>query len=140
LYAEDEDDDAFFMQRAFQQAGLSHPLVIVRDGQEAIDYLSGAGRYADRPAFPLPCLLLLDLNLPKKSGLDVLQWLRRESPVSLLPVIIFTSSLQEADLRRAYAQGANAYLAKPSAPEELIATVKIIHDFWLTRNRAPETR
>jgi CheY-like chemotaxis protein len=137
LYAEDEEDDSFFMKRAFAEAGISHPLKIVDDGQEAIDYLSGTGRYADRNEYPLPCLLLLDLNLPRKSGLEVLKWIRNDTSISTLPVIVLTSSLQDADIHRAYVQGANAYLVKPSAPDELAQIVKTIGDFWLNKNRTP---
>ncbi len=91
LYAEDEEDDIFFMQRAFSAAGITYPLITVPDGQEAIDYLQGGGRYANRDEFPVPYLLLLDLNLPRKSGLDVLKWIRNEPAVSTLPVIVLSS-------------------------------------------------
>ncbi|HEY3863511.1 MAG TPA: response regulator [Verrucomicrobiae bacterium] len=137
LYAEDEENDAFFMERAFNEAKIAHPLVVVPNGQEAIDYLDGIGAYADRARFPLPCLLLLDLNMPLKSGLDVLKWIRNQPAISTLPVIVLTSSLQDADIHRAYAQGANAYLVKPSAPNELVHMVKTIREFWLTQNRTP---
>ena len=138
LYAEDEDNDAFFLKRAFDVAIVAHPLVVVPDGQVAIDYCSGAGRYSNRDEFPLPCLLLLDLNMPKKTGLEVLKWIRNSPTVSTLPVIILTSSLQDEDVHRAYLQGANAYLVKPSNPDELIAMAKTIKDFWLTQNRTAE--
>ncbi len=138
LYAEDEADDGFFMRRAFGDARIVHPLVIVPDGQEAIDYLRGSGGYSNRGEYPQPCLLLLDLNMPKKSGLEVLKWIRNEPSISTLPVIVLTSSLQDADIHRAYIQGANAYLVKPSAFEELIRMVKTIRDFWLSQNRTPD--
>jgi CheY-like chemotaxis protein len=138
LYAEDEQDDSYFMTRAFAQADISNPLIIVRDGQEALDYCNGTGRYSNRDEYPLPCLLLLDLNLPKKSGLEVLKWIRNEPLVSTLPVIVLTSSLQDADIHRAYVQGANAYLVKPAKPDELVAMAKTIKDFWLSQNRTVE--
>jgi CheY-like chemotaxis protein len=127
LYAEDEENDAFFLGRAFQHAGVANPLVVVRDGQQAIDYCA-AGH-------TVPCLVLLDLNMPKKSGLEVLSWIRKESPMPTLPIIVLTSSLQNADIHRAYAEGANAYLVKPSAPGELIPIAQAIKTFWLTYNR-----
>jgi len=139
LYAEDEEHDVFFLQRAFTQAGISHPLVLAADGQEAIDYCAGNGPYVDREKHPLPCLLLLDLNMPKKSGLEVLKWLRSEPAISTLPAIVLTSSLQDADIHRAYLQGANAYLVKPSNPEELVTMAKTLKDFWLTQNRIAPT-
>jgi CheY-like chemotaxis protein len=138
LYAEDEENDVFFLRRAFQQANISHPLVVVSDGQEAIDYCCGSGRYMNRSEHPLPCLLLLDLNMPRKSGIEVLEWIRKESPVCTLPVIVLTSSLQDTDINRAYIHGANAYVAKPSQPEGLIAVAKTVKDFWLTLNRTAQ--
>ena len=138
LYAEDEQDDVFFLKRAFTQAGIAHPLVVVPDGQRAIDYCCGAGDYADRDQHPLPCLLLLDLNMPQKSGLEVLKWVRNDPQISTLPIIVLTSSLQDADIHRAYVQGANAYVVKPSNPDELLFMAKTIKDFWLTQNRTAE--
>jgi len=138
LYAEDDENDAYFLNRAFKAAGVEHPLVIVTDGQEAIDYCVGRGIYADRADHPLPYLALLDLNMPRKSGLDVLQWIRQESPLATLPVIILTSSLQDSDIDRAYRHGANAYLGKPSQPDDLIPLTKAIKDFWLTQNRTTQ--
>ena len=135
LYAEDEDNDAFFLRRAFQQAEIPHPLVVVPDGQEAIDYCCGSGRYENRAEHPLPCLVLLDLNMPKKSGMEVLTWIREELLLRTLPVIILTSSLQDADIHRAYHAGANAYLGKPSRPDDLLKMAMAIKDFWIDHNR-----
>jgi len=135
LYAEDEENDVFFLKRAFREVGILHPLVIVPDGQQAIDYCAGQGSYADRDEHPLPCLMLLDLNMPGKSGMQVLQWVRHESCLPTLPIIILTSSLQDSDLELAYRQGANAYLVKPSQPAELLVMAKSIKDFWLSQNR-----
>jgi CheY-like chemotaxis protein len=137
LYAEDEEDDTFFLQRAFAQVGVEQKLIVVPDGQEAINYCAGAGQYSNREEHPLPCLLLLDLNMPRKSGLEVLKWVRSEPSISTLPVIVLTSSLHDADIHRAYVQGANAYLVKPSDPGDLLAIVKTLKDFWLTHNRMP---
>ncbi len=138
LYAEDDENDTFFLQRAFKQAGISHPLVTLSDGQEAIDYCLGRGLYTDRIEHPLPCLFLLDLNMPKKTGLEVLKSIRAEPSVRILPVIFLTSSLQDSDIHRAYLNGANAYLAKPSQPEALVVMAKAIQDFWLSQNRLPK--
>src|SRR6185369_2526448 len=105
LYAEDEEDDVFFLRKAFHDAGIRNPLAIVTDGDAAVDYLSGQGRYGDRDRFPLPCLALLDLNLPGRSGLEVLKWIRAQPSMCTLPVLMLTSSSQETDLHRAYIQG-----------------------------------
>jgi len=134
LYAEDEENDAFFLKRAFKQAQIPNQLIVVSDGQAAIDYCSGIGSFANRTQYPVPELLLLDLKMPKKTGLEVLKWIRHEPSLSALPVIILTSSMQEDDICRSYHHGANAYLVKPSDPEALQIMVKAIHDFWLKQN------
>src|ERR1700683_619023 len=90
LYAEDEENDAFFLQRAFVQAAVGNPLVVVRNGQEAIDYCTGSGRFSNRDEHPLPCLVLLDLNMPRISGIEVLNWIRSQPSISNLPVIVLT--------------------------------------------------
>lgn len=135
LYAEDDENDGFFLQRAFRQVGISNPVVVAPNGQDAIDYCSGGGRYASRSEHPLPCLMLLDLHMPKKSGMEVLSWVRADPYVRPLPIIILTSSLQDIDIERAYLAGANAYLVKPSQPEELNRMARTIKDFWLEQNR-----
>jgi CheY-like chemotaxis protein len=137
LYAEDDDNDVFLMQRAFKRIDLEHRLLALPDGSQAIDYLSASGAFQDREKNPLPSLALLDLSMPGKTGFEVLQWLRSNPPTEALPVLILTSSSQEADILRAYRLGANGYLVKPSGAEELLAIVKSIKDFWLTQNRLP---
>ncbi len=137
LYAEDDENDAFLMQRAFRQLAIPNPLEIVADGKLAVEYLRGTGAYADRQQHPMPCLVLLDLNMPGKSGLEVLKWLRAQPAISTLPVVVLTSSNQQTDIHRAYIQGANGYLIKPGKPNELLAMVKGINDYWLTQNRNP---
>lgn len=137
LYAEDDENDAFLIQRAFKQAEVRNPLVIVPDGKAAVDYLTGTGPYANREEHPLPCLILLDLKMPGKSGLEVLEWIRKQAEISILPVVMLTSSEQESDIHRAYLVGANGYLVKPNKPEEIQAMAKAIQDYWLTANRNP---
>ena len=116
---------------------MLHPLVVVSDGNAAIDYLAGRGRYADRAVHPLPCLLLLDQKLPGCSGLEVLQWVRTQSPVCTLPVLLLSSSNFDGDVQAAYLLGANGYLVKPASFEETLAMAKAIKEYWLTFNRAP---
>src|SRR5579864_5000614 len=112
LLVEDDENDVFFFQRAMSKAGMTNPVQVAGDGQEAIDYLRGAGKFADRSKFPLPELILLDLKLPFVMGLDVLRWIREQS--ELVPiVIILSSSREEEDIAAAYKLGANAYLVKP---------------------------
>ena len=135
LYAEDDENDAFLVQRAFNQAQIPNPLVIVPDGNAAIQYLAGTGKYADREKNPLPCLVLLDLKMVGKSGLDVLKWIRTQPSVSTLPVLMLTSSNLDADVHRSYLMGANGYLVKPNAPDAMIVMAKGIKDYWLMLNR-----
>jgi CheY-like chemotaxis protein len=137
LLADDDADQAFLTTRAFKSAGVVNALVVVRDGSAAMDYLAGKGRYADRAANPLPCLMLLDQKLPGCSGLDVLQWVRTESPVCTLPVLLLSSSNFDGDVQAAYLLGANGYLVKPASFEEMLAMAKAIKEYWLNFNRAP---
>src|SRR5579885_222706 len=98
LLVEDNPDDVLLIQRAFRKAGLPYPLHQVGDGEEAISYLDGKGIYANRQQHPLPGLLLLDLKLPRKSGMEVLAWLKRQPGLSQLPVVVFTSSREDTDI------------------------------------------
>jgi len=137
LYAEDDENDAFLLGQAFKQAGITHPLIVVENGKKALDYLAGTGAYASRGQHPLPCLLLLDLNMPGRSGLELLKWIRRRPDLSTLPVLVFTSSSEGSDVERAYLLGVNGYLIKPNRLEEMISMAKAIKDYWLVQNRGP---
>ena len=107
LYAEDDENDAFLANHAFEKAGILNPLVVVSDGKAAIEYLAGTAQYANRTEYPLPCLVLLDLKMPGVSGLEVLKWIRSQRSVCTLPVLMLTSSNQDGDVHRAYILGAN---------------------------------
>lgn len=139
LYAEDDENDVFLMQRAFRQAGVINRLRVVPDGKQVVDYLAGEGSFTNREEHPLPCLVILDLKMPGKSGFDVLTWLRGQEAMSTLPALVFTSSNQATDIERAYQLGANGYLIKPGRPDELLQLVKSIKDYWLGENRTPPT-
>jgi CheY-like chemotaxis protein len=131
LVAEDDPTDAFFFQRAFRRAGLPVALHFVRDGQEVLDYLQGTGPFADRTVHPLPQLLLLDLNMPRLNGFDVLEWVRQQPGCSSVQVVIFSSSDEAKDINKAYGLGANWYLVKPHSMDELTALVGRFKKFWL---------
>ena len=137
LLVEDDPNDVLLIQRAFQKAGLRNALKVVRDGEQAIDYLSGKGNYNQRDRFPLPFLLLLDLKMPGTDGFEVLQWIRSEPTLKRLLVVVLTSSNLQADVDRAYESGANSYLVKPVGFEELVEMVKSIHHYWLNLNERP---
>jgi len=113
LVVDDDDCASLLVSTVFERAGLVQPLQFARDGVEAIDYLSGAGAYADRTQFPLPTVVLLDLNMPRKNGFEVLAWLRDQPELKRLHVYVLSASSQEEDIRRCYNLGANAYLVKP---------------------------
>ncbi|HWL15761.1 MAG TPA: response regulator [Opitutus sp.] len=134
LLVEDEPDAITLLQYAFARAGIRHPIHTVNDGEEAIAYLRGDGRYADRTAHPLPQFTLLDLKLPRCSGIEVIRWIRETPAVRALPVIVLTSSKERSDVRRAYAAGANSYLVKPSSLERLVEVAAAFRDYWLIHN------
>src|SRR6186713_2253472 len=136
LLVEDNDDDVFLITRAFKTVGLITPMVRATDGQDAIDYLSGKGQYADRVRFPMPSLVLLDIKMPFLSGLEVLRWIREQAPLAALPVVMFTTSSQDCDVRTAYGSGANAFLVKPARLEECTNIASVIIQFWIDANIA----
>ena len=113
LLAEDREDDILLIRRAFKEANIRNPLFIVRDGEETIQYLKGEGKFANRAEYPLPDLLLLDLRMPGLDGFDVLQWVRQQSGLSALRILVLTSSEEIYDVNRAYQLGANSFLVKP---------------------------
>jgi CheY-like chemotaxis protein len=127
----------FFLQRAFDTAEVKNPIRVVRDGQEAIDYLSGAGTFADRMKFPLPHLFLLDLKMPRKTGIEVLEWLSGQPELRCLPVVVFSSSANRRDVDRAYVLGANGFVVKPSSMVERAELAKAMGLFWLNSNQPP---
>jgi CheY-like chemotaxis protein len=135
LLAEDNEDDIFLMQRALKGAHIANPLHIVEDGQQAIDYLAGRGQFADREKHPFPAIVFLDLKLPLKSGLEVLEWIREQPELRNLVVLILTSSSEPSDLRRAYHLGANSYLVKPPTVNQLLDLAKAFKWYWLEFNR-----
>ncbi len=137
LLAEDDANDVFFLQRAFKEAGIENPLYITRDGQEAIDCLGGAGKYSDRNQYPVPCLLILDLKMPRKTGMDVLEWRRAQTIVQCVPAIVLSSSAHRYDIERAYHLGANAFVVKPPSLEARVNLARVIKAFWLEFNNPP---
>lgn len=131
LLVEDNEDDILLIERAFRKANVANPLVVVHDGEEAVAYLS------DLDGNPIPELVLLDLKLPRKSGFEVLAWLRAQPGLRRLPVVVLTSSGETPDIDRAYDLGANSYLVKPVGFEALLEMVKALGLYWLLLNRKP---
>ena len=126
LLVEDDANDVFFMERAMSKAGLQPPAHVAVNGQEAVDYLSGIGRYADRDAFPIPRCIFLDLKLPFLDGFQVLVWMRDQSQLKDISVFVLTSSPENSDRQRAWELGAKAYLIKPPTAQMLLDVLKFV--------------
>jgi CheY-like chemotaxis protein len=139
LLVEDDANDVFFMKRAMKLAGMLNPVQVASDGRKAIHYLGGTDEYSDRAQFPLPCLVLLDLKLPHVMGLDVLKWIREQPELRTVIVVVFTASKLPPDISKAYFLGANSYMVKPSEPDGLVETVKLIKEYWLDLNQLAPT-
>ena len=130
LVAEDDADDVFFLKKALKMAEIQDTVQFVKDGQEAMDYLEGAGNYADRNAYPLPWMAILDIKMPRKTGLETLQWMRERREWIDVPVLILSSSSYHEDIERALRGKASHYLTKPPLKEELAGELKKFYQFW----------
>ena len=137
LAADDNPDDIRLLEFAWQRSGVSAPLRCLGSGEEAITYLSGQGPYANRDEHPFPKLLLLDLKMPRRDGFEVLHFIRSSESLRCLPVVMFSASLHQEDVRRAFALGANAFLVKPVELQKLIELVTCVDTFWLKLNQNP---
>jgi CheY-like chemotaxis protein len=135
LYVEDDPNDVLLVQQACRNAKVSFEIEVVKDGEAAIEYLSGADIYSDRQRHPLPEMIMLDLKMPRQSGFEVLQWIRGQPCLKHLPVVVFSSSKHEGDMKRAYDSGANSYMVKPVGFDSLVKMVKTINLYWLTLNQ-----
>lgn len=131
LLVEDRPDDVALALRAFRRTGVVHEVVVVRDGEEAHDYLFGPGRQA------LPDLILLDLSLPKFNGLEVLRRIRDHERTRTIPVIVLTSSSEERDVSQSYALGANSFVRKPVDFTEFAEAARLLCQYWFVLNQAP---
>ena len=129
LLVDDNEDDVLIMQSAFRKAAIPNPLKVVADGEQAIAYLKGETPYHDRQQYPLPVVILLDLNMPRRNGFEVLQWLRQQPKVRRTTIIILTASGRPEDVERAFDLGANIYLVKPSRFEALVEMVRAWRSF-----------
>jgi CheY-like chemotaxis protein len=131
LYVEDDDNDRVLMEMACSTAGVPFALQVAHDGAEAISYLSGDGHYADRARFPFPELVLLDLKLPRKSGFEVLEWVRDQSELKEMPIVVLSSSNRDTDVKQAFDHGAIYYFVKPLSLQRLVEMVKEIRVKWI---------
>lgn len=131
LLAEDDRNDVYLMRRAFVEAAVPNPLIVVRNGREAVDYLAGKDAYSDREKYPLPGLMLLDLKMPWMDGFDVLSWLRRQPQYDALPVVLLTSSRLQPDVAQSRLMGLYDYRVKPHDFAELVSLLADVRKCWL---------
>ncbi|MGB5916364.1 MAG: response regulator [Phormidesmis sp.] len=137
LLVEDDSNDIFLIQRAFRRVNATNSIHIVKDGEAAIDYLSGAGEYDNREHHPLPALILLDLKLPRCSGTEVLKWLRQQPVLKRIPVVVLTSSKESLDIDQTYELGISSYLVKPVSFNDLSSMIAALDAYWLKLNEYP---
>lgn len=138
LLVEDDPNDARLVQRAFGKSGQEVRVLRLQHGDEAVSYLRGDAPFDNRESYPLPGVVLLDIKLPRRSGFEVLEWIRsRTDSLRRLPVIILTSSTHSNDINRAYDLGANSYVAKPESTDQLNELVRMFAEYWLSRNELP---
>ncbi len=139
LLVEDDPADVRLIQRAFKKLARELRVIRLSNGDEVVAYLSGEAPYENRVAHPLPCVVLLDIKLPRRSGFEVLEWIRRQrSGLNRLPIVMLTSSRHSADINRAFDLGANSYLSKPSIPGDLEKMLAQVESYWMRLNEPPD--
>ena len=136
LLADDSENDLFLMRTAFKKAQFDTRLLEVRNGEEAIAYLKGDGLYGDRNNFPLPAVMLMDLNMPKKTGFEVLDWVRAQPGLKRLSIFVMSASMRTEDVAQAFDLGAHAFLVKPGTLDALMAMVRSL-SAWMQINHFP---
>ena len=139
LVVEDREDDILLIRRALVHAHLTNPVHVVRDGEEAVEYLGGSGKYANREEFPLPGLILLDLKMPRMDGFEVLEWIRGQPGISGIVVLVLTSSERIRYVNRAYSLGTSSFLVKPFDFENYIELGILLRKYWFKTARLPES-
>lgn len=137
LLVEDNPADVKLTQRALSKSNIANEIIVAHDGQEALDYLFGAGAHAERDVVQMPAIVLLDLKLPRVDGLEVLRQVRANERTRLLPVIILTSSREEQDVVRSYSLGANSYIRKPVDFDQFVEAARQLGIYWLVLNEPP---
>ena len=137
LLVEDDPADAALITRAFERTGVENAIRRVKDGEEALGYLTGAGAFADRKQHPVPAVILLDLNLPRFNGYQLMIWLRMQPELKRIPAVVLTESRDSDSINRAYDAGANSYLVKPGDAEEIVRMVDMVRQYWMSLNEPP---
>ncbi len=131
LMAEDDEDDRMMAEKAFAENRIANPLITVANGADLLDYLRQTGKYVDIAKSPRPCLILLDLNMPKMDGREALKLIKSDEKLMRIPVVIITTSKAEEDILVSYNVGANSYITKPITFEGLVKVIKTLRDYWL---------
>jgi two-component system, response regulator len=137
MLVEDNPGDVALTLRALKKNNIANEVVVVSDGQEAMDYLFCAGRYVNRPADAMPCVILLDIKLPRMDGIEVLRRIRADERTKLIPVVMLTSSKEEEDVCTSYSLGANSYIRKPVDFDSFVEAIKVLGLYWLILNEPP---
>ena len=137
LLVEDEPADATLIQRAFGKAGVRNPIVHLKNGDDALAYLAGVGKFSDRVQHPLPALILLDLKIPGMTGLQLLQWMRTNREIRRIPVVVLTMDEDPSTVNAAYDLGANSFLVKPGDSEQVARIAEAIQRYWIELNQPP---
>ncbi|CAN5182119.1 response regulator [soil metagenome] len=140
IMADDDHDDIMLTQKALQKSGLLNPLVAVNDGEELLDYLLHRGKYTDTKKYPLPGIILLDLNMPKKDGRETLQEIKSHAELKSIPVVIFTTSKAEEDIYKSYELGVNSFVTKPVKFEELVKVIASLGGYWFKIVQLPANK
>jgi len=138
LVAEDDEDYVLLIKQVFQKAHIPNPIHVVWNGEEAILYLKGEGKYSNRDEYPLPDIFLLDLKMPRVNGFEVLKWVRAQPTLSALRILVLTSSDEIRDVNQAYQMGANSFLVKPMDFEDFTHLSRLVADFWFKASRTPD--
>ena len=139
LVAEDDEDYVLLIKQVFAKAHIPNPIHVVWNGEEAIAYLKGEGKYSNRDEYPLPDIFLLDLKMPRINGFEVLKWVREQPNLAGLRILVLTSSDQIRDVNEAYQLGANSFLVKPMDFEDFTHLSRLLADFWFKASRTPES-
>lgn len=137
LLVEDNTDDVLLTLRALQRANILNEVVVARDGEEALDYLTSEGQYAGRDSKDLPVVVLLDLKMPRMGGLELLEKIRKVNSLKFLPVVILTSSKEDRDICESYNLGANSYIQKPVDFDQFVQAIRTLGLYWLVLNVSP---
>ncbi|MBI3600391.1 MAG: response regulator [Nitrospinae bacterium] len=137
LLVEDNPDDVELTMRALKKGKIGNNIYVVRDGEDALDFLFHRGEYSDKKKFPIPGLILLDLNLPKRNGIEILREIKAEPILKRVPVIMLTTSKRDEDIIQSYDLGVNSYIMKPVEFDKFIQTIKNIELYWVLTNTPP---